>query len=167
MRSAWLGLGGNIGDVEAALAKALSGIDADPECRVTAVSALWRTPPWGITDQPDFLNCCAAVETALDPEGLLRLCQRMEREGARTRGVRYGPRTIDVDIVAFEGVKAADPELILPHPRAAERAFVTVPMAQIAPDLMLGETTVADLAARADRAGMERLERREGWWRTG
>ena len=162
---AWIGLGGNIGDVQAALARALRSLHADERTTVTAVSDLWRTPPWGVEDQPDFLNCCAVLRTALAPLELLDLCQRIERDGARERRQRWGPRTIDLDVIAYEGVEDADPRLTLPHPRAAERAFVTVPLAQVAPGLTLGGRPVASLSREADRSGMMRVRLPEGWWR--
>ena len=94
---AWLGLGGNIGDPQDAMARALQAIDADPRTRVCAVSSVYRTPPWGKTDQPDFLNAVAGVETGRSPRELLDLCLEAEKGLKRVRAERWGPRTIDID----------------------------------------------------------------------
>lgn len=165
--AAWLGLGGNVGDVETAMAGVLQALDARGDTCVTAVSGLYRTPPWGVTDQPDFLNCCAAISTALEPRALLETCLSLERDWRRERKLRWGPRTIDIDILAHDGPPVDEPGLTIPHPRAAERAFVLVPLAELAPDLRLDGETVAALAGQADRQGMERLPRPQDWWRRG
>ncbi|MFD0917531.1 2-amino-4-hydroxy-6-hydroxymethyldihydropteridine diphosphokinase [Pseudahrensia aquimaris] len=162
---AWLGLGGNIGDVRATLTAGLQQIDSDPECAVTAVSKLYKTPPWGVTEQAWFLNCCAEIETTLEPEALLELCQAVERAGNRKRTMRWGPRTIDVDILIYEGVEQTEQRLTIPHPRIAERAFVLVPLADIAPQAMLSGNKIADLADKADREGLEIVDERADWWR--
>ena len=166
MRTAWLGLGGNIGPVETALAAALRALDDTSGIEIRAVSDLWETPPWGVTDQPRFLNCCAAVGTSFAPGALLARCNTIEAESGRERKVRWGPRTIDIDIIAIEGVERSDPKLTLPHPRAAERAFVLVPLAEIAGDLMLDGKGVAERADTIDRQGMVALSRTADWWRS-
>ena len=114
---AWLGLGGNIGDVPAAMAKALRQLNDDPQIAVGALSPIYRTPPWGLEDQPWFHNCCAEVTTGLEPEELLDRCQGAERAGKRERKVRWGPRTIDIDIIDVEGNWPSTERLALPHPR--------------------------------------------------
>lgn len=151
-----LSLGGNVGDVAAAFAQALAELNATQGVRVAAASGIWRTPPWGKTDQADFLNMAALVETTLDAHALLALCQRIEREAGRERHERWGPRTLDLDLIAFDDVVSDEAALILPHPRAHERAFVLVPLAEIAPDLRLPQGRVGDLAGRCDRSGMSR-----------
>ncbi len=133
LSKAWLGLGGNVGDVKTALRVALQRLDVHDDITVTAVSPLYRTPPWGPVAQDWFHNCCAEMETDLSPRDLLAACQAVEREGKRVRDVRWGPRTIDVDIIAMEGVEMDEDGLTIPHPRATERAFVMVPLADIAP----------------------------------
>ena len=102
-RHAWLGLGGNIGDVQQAMAEALRWLHGNAEITVETVSAIYKTPPWGFEDQPWFLNCCARITTSLSPEDLLSACQEAERLGKRERTVRWGPRTIDIDIIAYQG----------------------------------------------------------------
>ena len=104
-RKATLGLGGNIGDPVQAMAEALRALDARPDSRVLAVSRLYRTPPWGKTDQDWFFNACALVETMLAPEALLDTCLDIERVMKRERKERWGPRTIDIDVLTFEGVE--------------------------------------------------------------
>lgn len=164
MSRAWLGLGGNIGDVRAAIANALQRLDDEPDIEVTAVSSLYKTSPWGVTDQPWFLNCCAEVETSLSPLELLQVCQAAERAGKRERKIRWGPRTIDVDVLMFEGVESADPTLTLPHPRMHERAFVLLPLAEIAGKRVLAGKTIAARAAAIDPEGAERLDVAASWW---
>jgi len=164
-RKAWLGLGGNLGDVRAALATALQALDANTAVSVAAVSPLYKTPPWGLEDQPWFHNCCAEVLTSLDPEGLLDLCQTLERAGLRERTVRWGPRTIDIDIIAFEGVEQIEQRLTVPHPRAVERAFVLTPLAEIAPDVMLAGQLVAERARALQDPQMEVVVDAADWWR--
>lgn len=146
------------------MAGVLQALDARRDTCVTTVSGLYRTPPWGVTDQPDFLNCCAAISTTLEPRALLETCLSLERDWRRERKLRWGPRTIDIDILAHDGPPVDEPGLVIPHPRAAERAFVVVPLAELAPDLPLGGKTVSALAAQADRQGMERLARPADWW---
>ena len=163
--TAWLGLGGNLGDPEAAMGAVLRALDADRHVTVTAVSPLYRTPPWGVTDQPDFLNCCAAIETSLEPQALLALCLGQERALKRVRDRRWGPRTVDVDILIYGDRSIREEGLTIPHPRMAERAFVLVPLAGIAPGLVLDGMTIADRAADMDRDGMVRLDRPAEWWR--
>lgn len=162
---AYLSLGGNLGDPAAAMAAALQVIDGSPQARVVAVSSLYRTPPWGKLDQPDFLNAAARLETGLQPRALLDLCLEAERRLKRVRGERWGPRLIDIDLL-LHGTQAVDePGLELPHPRMLERAFVMVPLAEIAPDLDLSGRTASERAAELDSAGIEKLPDGADWWR--
>ena len=133
MTSAYLSLGANIGDPEAQLVEALRRLASAPGNRLVAVSGLYRTAPLGLTDQPDFLNCAARLETDLDPYALLALAQSIEAELGRVRTVRWGPRTIDIDILLYGAVRQDDPRLTLPHPRMLERAFVLAPLLDIWP----------------------------------
>lgn len=156
MTRAALALGGNVGDVAAAFVLALRSLQAHPQVMVLARSSVYRTPPWGVTDQPDFLNMAALVDTQLTPRELLALSLSIEREGGRVRDLRWGPRRIDIDVIAFGDETIDEPDLTVPHPRAAERAFVLMPLAEIAPDLTLGGTRVDVLLARLDAAGIGR-----------
>lgn len=147
MARAYLGLGSNMGDRRALIARAIGRLAARSEIEVVARSGDYLTPPWGDVDQPPFVNACVAVETSLSPLDLLAACLDVERALGRDRsaqdGRRYGPRLIDVDLLAYEGVEVASEELTLPHPRLGVRAFVLLPLAEIAPDLMV------DTAGRA------------------
>lgn len=120
---------------------------------VAAVSSLWRTPPWGPVDQPDFLNLAAALRVNLSARELLEICQGIEAECGRLRDVRWGPRTLDIDIITFGDTQMSEDDLILPHPRATERAFVLAPLAEIAPDLMINGRRVDEWLASVDLAG--------------
>ena len=162
---AYLGLGGNLGDPASAMASALRMIDADDAASVVSVSSLYRTPPWGKTDQPDFLNCAAEIATTHDPRSLLELCLTTEQTLKRVRLERWGPRIVDLDVLVYGDAIIAEPGLAIPHPRMLERAFVMVPLAQIAPGLVLSGRTVADHTARLDITGITRLETRDFWWR--
>jgi 2-amino-4-hydroxy-6-hydroxymethyldihydropteridine diphosphokinase len=161
---AFLSLGGNLGEPAKSMAAALGILDADPETSVVAVSSLYRTPPWGKTDQPDFLNAAAEIKTKRSPRGLLDLCLEAERKLKRVRKERWGPRLIDMDILAFGDRVIDEAGLIVPHPRMLERAFVLVPLAEIAPDFRIGGVPVADHMARLDTACIEKLPG-NNWWR--
>ena len=163
--SAYLGLGGNIGDPRHAMAFALRALDGAAAVRVAAVSSLYRTPPWGRVDQPDFLNCVARVETALSARALLDLCLATERALKRVRAERWGPRLIDIDVLVHGSHRLDEDGLVIPHPRMLERAFVLAPLAEIEPALDLGGMPAADRLAKLDLAGIERLPGGSGWWR--
>jgi len=161
----YLSLGGNLGDPALSMGAALRMLDSNRETRVVAVSSLYRTPPWGKTDQPDFLNAAAMIETSLSPRGLLDLCLEAERKLKRVREERWGPRLIDIDILAFGDRTIHEEGLEVPHPRMLERAFVLIPLAEIAPDFQASGKTLADYLISADTTGIERLERNRDWWR--
>ena len=162
---AWLGLGGNLGDPANAMSAALRALDAHEAVDVVAVSSLYRTPPWGVTDQPDFLNAVAAVDTRLSARGLLDLCLKIEADLKRVRAGRWGPRVIDIDLLSFGEETIDEPGLQVPHPRMAGRAFVLVPLAEIAPDMRIGGESVETLLARLDAGGIARLADGRDWWR--
>ncbi len=133
---AYLGLGGNLGDRLAALTDALTHLDATPGlCRVSC-SSIYETEPWGVTDQPSFLNLAAAFATTLSPTELLAVVKSVEQAVGRTQTYRWGPRQIDVDVLLYgdRAVKLTMPDLQIPHTRLRQRAFVLVPLAEIAPD---------------------------------
>ena len=137
MTLAYVGLGSNLGDREGTLRAALEALGADPAVQVTAVSTLVETDPVGYVDQPRFLNGVAVVETELPPRALLDLLLALEhRFGRRREDVpRGGPRTLDLDLLLYEGVEIGEPGLRIPHPRLQERAFVLGPLAEVAPGL--------------------------------
>jgi len=153
---AWLGIGSNIGDMAAMLDRAVDKLAAIPGIRVVARSPDYRTPPWGKTDQPWFLNGAVAIETDLDPHALLDACQGIERDLGRIREERWGPRIIDIDVLAYEGAAVEDERLVLPHRYVRERAFVLVPLNEIAPDLTIGGEKVSDALAKLDQTGIAR-----------
>jgi 2-amino-4-hydroxy-6-hydroxymethyldihydropteridine diphosphokinase len=128
-----VGFGANLGRVERTFATALDAIAAHEAARVEAVSSLWKSAAWGRTDQPDFLNGVALVSTGLDPEALLAFLRVLEDRAGRTRDERWGPRTLDLDLLFFGEVVREDAALSLPHPRLAERSFVLEPLVEIAP----------------------------------
>jgi len=159
MSAAVLGLGANLGDPAAALQGAIRELDATPGIEVIKVSACYRTAPVGGPDQPDFLNIVVLIDTTLTPEALLQETMRIETKWHRERIERWGPRTLDIDIITFENVVSNDPRLTLPHPRAHERGFVLVPWVDVDPDAQLaGHGAIADLLEHVDRSGIERTE---------
>ncbi|MGI0527759.1 2-amino-4-hydroxy-6-hydroxymethyldihydropteridine diphosphokinase [Rhizobium giardinii] len=162
---ATLGLGGNIGDPAASMARALVLLDTRPDCEVTHVSKLYRTPPWGKTDQAWFFNACAAVETSLLPDELLDACLSIERQMKRERLERWGPRTIDIDVLTYDSLSQSSRTLEIPHPRMTERGFVLKPLADFAPDLVVAGKSVAEWLESADVAGIEVADPRSDWWR--
>lgn len=159
MAEALLGLGGNVGDVRATLDEAVRRFADGTAVTLIARSSDYRTPPWGVTDQPAFINCAIAVETSLLPHALLDRALSVERELGRDRSreQRWGPRAIDIDLLAYDDVAMNEPDLILPHPRLFERAFVLVPLAEIVPGRVIGGRRIADAAAEVDRTGIEKL----------
>lgn len=155
MPDAVLALGSNVGDKRANIARAITLIGADGGIRVLARSRDYKTPPWGVTDQDWFVNACVSVATKLSPHELLARCQHVERELGRVRDKRWGPRVIDVDILVHRAGALDDPALTLPHPRLTERAFVLVPLAEIASDLEIAGKKVSEWLKEVDTRGVE------------
>jgi len=160
MADALIGLGGNVGDVRATLAQAIARFADGKDVRLTARSSDYATPPWGVTDQPPFINCTIAVETALVPQALLARALEVERALGRDRAheQRWGPRRIDIDLLAYDDVALDEPGLTLPHPRLFERAFVLVPLAEIVPERLIGGVPVRAALAQIDASGVIRLK---------
>lgn len=143
------GLGANLGDARGALADAVRALSSTPGIDVGAVSSLYRTAPVGGPEQPDYLNAVLVGATTLSPMRLLGVAQAIEADHHRTREVRWGPRTLDIDVLAVSDVTSDDPQLLLPHPRAHERGFVLLPWAEADPGFVVpGRGAVADLAAQ-------------------
>ena len=142
-----MGLGANLGDRAATLACALDLLAVDPQIEVVEVSSFTETDPVGYLDQPRFLNAAAAIQTSLEPEELLAALLGVERQLGRTReGPRYGPRTVDLDLLLIEGVTLDEPGLTLPHPRLHERAFALEPLVELDPEIVVpGRGTVKQL----------------------
>lgn len=157
MTRAFVALGSNLGEPRRQVLDAVSALDSLPDTRVVSLSSLYRTPPWGVLEQPPFINAAVEVETALAPLALLDALLEIENRAGRIRVQRNGPRTLDLDLLHVDGVQMDDRRLTLPHPRMAERAFVLLPMHDLAPTLPLSGGTVAELLAGLDQSGCERL----------
>jgi len=143
----YLGLGSNVGDRAAHLARAMQLLDADPRLRITRASSIYETAPWGDDRQPRFLNSVVEAETELSPDELLALTQSIENTMGRRRTRRWGPRVIDIDILLYGERIIEGAELRVPHPLLTVRQFVLVPLLEVAPDIMLpGGQRVAELA---------------------
>lgn len=136
MSRAYLALGSNLGDRLAHLQDAVDALVGADDVEVTAISRVYETAPVGGPVQDAFLNAVVATETALDPYALLALAQRIERDAQRVRVQRWGPRTLDVDVLLYDELRLDDPELTLPHPRMWERGFVLAPLRDVAPGLV-------------------------------
>lgn len=162
---AFLGLGGNLGDPATAMAAALQALDAQGTVKIAAVSSLYRTPPWGVVDQPDFLNAVAAVDTTLETGALLQLCLDIERTLKRVRAERWGPRLIDIDVLLYGNERIDEAGLHVPHPRMHERAFVLMPLSEIAPDIEIGGQTAQEWLNFLDSTAIIRLPGGNDWWR--
>jgi 2-amino-4-hydroxy-6-hydroxymethyldihydropteridine diphosphokinase len=139
MLRVYLGLGSNLGARAHNLARALLRLALEPGIELARLSPVYETAPWGVTDQPNFLNMAAEVRTVLAPLELLGRAKEIERAVGRQPGVRWGPRVVDIDLLVALGVALASDDLTLPHPHLAERQFVLVPLADIAPDVNLGD----------------------------
>jgi 2-amino-4-hydroxy-6-hydroxymethyldihydropteridine diphosphokinase len=157
--SAIVALGGNVGDVRATFKAAIVDICALAQAKLLARSSDYATPPWGEEQQPPFVNACIEIETALAPDALLAALQAVERKFGRDRSKerRWGPRTLDLDLIAYDDLTLQTQALTLPHPRLFERAFVLVPLAEIAPQRKIGGRSVKAALADVSSAGIERL----------
>jgi len=159
MPDVYIGLGSNLGDRLAHLAQARNAI-AKQAGEIRAISSIYDTAPWGPVPQENYLNQVVAIATELAPRKLLALLHGIERDAGRDRGneIRYGPRTLDLDILIYGGRTVNEDGLSIPHPRIAERAFVLVPLAEIAPDLVLHGVPVRELLGRIDTSSVARYE---------
>jgi 2-amino-4-hydroxy-6-hydroxymethyldihydropteridine diphosphokinase len=154
----YIGIGSNVGEKKGNINRALRLLAEDGRLLSAAVAPLYKTGPVGFTDQDWFLNTVAAYEADLAPHGLLELLMGIEKEMGRVRTIRWGPRVIDLDILLYGDAVVSTPDLEIPHPRLAERAFVVVPLADLAPGLVLpGGKTAAALAAELSKT--QRIER--------
>lgn len=155
---AYIGLGSNLGDPAAQLERAVRALRRLPRSRPGRVSPCYRSRALGPQPQPDYLNAVAALHTRLDPHALLERLQRIERGAGRVRVQRWGPRTLDLDLLLYGELVLREPRLTLPHPQLAARAFVVFPLLDIAPDLVLPDgSTLAARAAALDPATLERV----------
>ena len=159
MSDVLIALGGNVGDVRATFRKAIANICGMAQAALVARSSDYATPPWGNEQQARFINACIEIETSLDPHALLFTLQRIEQKFGRDRSkeTRWGPRTLDLDMLAYDDVSLQRPELTLPHPRLFERAFVLVPLVEIAPDRIIAGRSVRQALEGLSTEGIERL----------
>jgi len=161
VKRAYISIGSNLGDRAGYLRRALDLVQEQKGARLVQVSSLYETEPVGGVEQGKFLNAVFSLDTALGPYELLGVLQEIEAHLGRKRDLRWGPRTVDLDILCYGETVLEDPLLTLPHPRLTERAFVLVPLVEIAPSLehpLSGKTMAAHLEALADRGGVVRLE---------
>jgi 2-amino-4-hydroxy-6-hydroxymethyldihydropteridine diphosphokinase len=156
---AYLALGGNVGDSRAILDRAVSLLCDGTDIRLTARSSEYFTRPWGFKHQPPFINLCIAVETRLAPRDLLARAQEVELKLGRDRAheKRWGPRTADIDIVAYDDIEMNEPGLILPHPRLFERAFMLLPLSEIAGNRVIGGQSLQAALEEVDTTGIQKL----------
>ena len=158
MTLAFVALGSNLCDPRQQVLVAMEAWARLPGTRLLKRSQLYRTPPWGVLEQPPFINAAVQLDSSLSPHGLLDALIEIEQSAGRVRAQRNGPRTLDLDLLYVDGVQLDDERLTLPHPRMTERAFVLLPLHDLAPSLQLpGRGSVAELLARLDLAGCERL----------
>ena len=157
--AAYIGLGSNLDDPTTQLERAINGLERLPATRIVARSSFYVTPPMGPQNQPDYVNAVAALATTLAPTALLAALQAIERAQGRVRaGQRWGPRTIDLDMLLYGDLIIDEPGLKVPHPGVSTRAFVLIPLAEIAHDLLIpGHASVHELLAQIDSAGVVRL----------
>ncbi|OFM95652.1 2-amino-4-hydroxy-6-hydroxymethyldihydropteridine pyrophosphokinase [Neisseria sp. HMSC059F02] len=154
-----IALGSNLAEPARQVRAALSALEVHPQIQIEKISSLYVTAPVGYDDQPDFVNAVCSVRTSLDGVSLLAVLNRIEADFGRERTFRNAPRTLDLDIIDFDGISSDDPHLTLPHPRAHERSFVMKPLAEILPDFVLGgHGRAADLAAALGDEGIRLLE---------
>lgn len=159
----YIGLGGNIGDVVSAMVEALGSLAHNEKTRVVGRSSLYGTPPWGDLNQDDFINACALLETTLDANELLIALKNQEKALKRETTQRWGPRTIDLDILIFENVEISTSTLEIPHPRMTERGFVLMPLNDLNSEIMLKDKPISYWLNETDVTGIKKLEDQSGW----
>lgn len=162
--TAFIGMGSNLGDRKENLRRAVRALKLAPDILVKRVASLYRTAPVGVPDQPDFLNTVAEITTTLSPRELLVRLLAIEKNLGRVRGERWGPRVIDLDLLLYDKTEIVTEDLVIPHPRLEKRAFVVVPLAELAPDLVLpGGTRAALLAAKLMQEQLVERVQDSGW----
>lgn len=164
MSLACIGLGANLGDAEATLRAATTALRALPHSRLTGLSSLYRSAPVGPADQDDYLNAVATLETALAPHALLAALQSIENAHGRVRTLRWGPRTLDLDLLLYGNDRISTADLTVPHPELVRRNFVLIPLLEILPAITLPDGTRLDgLAAAGDATGLAVLRAGPAW----
>ena len=158
MNKAYLGLGTNMGDKQAYLKEACKIISDNTNINIVKISKIYKTKAWGYTNQDDFLNICIEVDTNLSPEELLEVCHEVENKLNRVRVIRWGPRTIDVDILFFNNIISTDENLTLPHPRIKERAFVLIPLMDLNKELVIDNKTISYYLSNLEKEELKQVE---------
>jgi 2-amino-4-hydroxy-6-hydroxymethyldihydropteridine diphosphokinase len=160
MAEAAIAFGSNIGDRAQHIARAIDHLTRDDEIELVGLSHLYETEPWGDASQGRYINACALVETDLGPHDLLARCLAVEESLGRVRDPanRYGPRTIDLDLIYYEDIEIHDERLTLPHPHLFERGFVLIPLAEVVGERFIGVRSVAEAARLADASGIKRYQ---------
>lgn len=161
---ATIGLGGNLGDPKIQMQEALLLLDAVENIQIEAVSHLYKTAPWGNTDQPSFLNACVLIGTDLSARQLLELCLGIEKDLGRIRLERWGPRAIDLDVLFYADELIDEPGLQLPHPRMTQRAFVMVPLFDVAPNKQIEGNSTQFWADKLSSDDIEIADDSSVWW---
>ena len=163
MHKAWLSLGSNKGDREGYLHMAIERLEAHPQIHITKKSSIYRTAAWGPVPQEDFLNAVSELETSLPPLALLDVCQSIEMAAGRKRDVRWGARTLDIDILYYDRLRMEEERLTLPQPNIEKRRFVLVPLAEIVEDEPLKQEVQTMLLCCEDALAVERLIPAHAW----
>lgn len=145
MTRAYLGIGGNMGNKKENIEKTIELLKSNDSIKVTKISSLYETEPVGYVDQDWFLNIVVEIDTSLEPYSLLEYCNHIETELRRERIIKWGPRTIDVDILLYEGFTLTSEKLTVPHPRMCERAFVMIPLYEIVQNIVINNTEINDI----------------------
>lgn len=156
MKKAYIGIGTNIGDRLNNIENAVKSLGLLPGTQVTKVSSVYETEPWGYADQDDFLNACVEVETNLSPKAVLGACLGIEAAYGRERPFKNAPRILDIDLLLYEDVTIDEPELILPHPRMHERAFVLIPLKDILETLQFNDMNLKESYENCDKNGVNK-----------
>ncbi|SHJ17792.1 2-amino-4-hydroxy-6-hydroxymethyldihydropteridinediphosphokinase [Geosporobacter subterraneus DSM 17957] len=157
MAKAYLGLGSNIGNKREYIDAALELLREHKDIQITHSSSYYETDPVGYLDQDSFLNIVAAIETNLDPKALLSYCNEIEQKLKRKREIRWGPRTIDIDILLYENYTSQDEYLTIPHPRMCERSFVMIPLYEIAKDISIFGHSIGDIVEKLGQEGIRKI----------
>ena len=152
-----IGLGSNLGGKDGNISRAIALLTAGGDIRLVKRSRDYASPPWGVVEQDAFVNACITVATQLLPHELLARCQKVESDMGRVRHKKWGPRVIDVDILTYRNETIETADLTVPHPFIAQRAFVLLPLAEVAPDLLIGGATLGQLIGNADVSGVHPL----------
>ncbi len=155
--NAYIGIGTNIGDREKNIRDAINALNHFPKTKVTDISAVYETEPWGYTEQDNFYNICVKVETEMSPEALLGGCLGIEAAMGRERPFKNAPRIIDIDLLIYENEKRSTEELRLPHPLIGERAFVLVPLKEVLPEMSTGDINYNENYKNCEKTGVNRL----------